>query len=189
MRTQAFKYLMLTAALLTLVAVVSAAPSRDRSVDATFEEATAVQIGSGIVVEPKGVTGSAVYIVQLADAPLATYRGNIGGLQATSPRVTGANKLDPNSAASQAYMAYLGEKRAEAIEAAGAAIERPLTIAFEYKATLNGYAAEMTSAEAHAIAKLPGVVRVEREKIFELQTDARPRLDRRTQHLGWFRHR
>ncbi|MCA9994865.1 MAG: S8 family serine peptidase [Anaerolineales bacterium] len=174
MRTQAFKYLMLTAALLTLVAVVSAAPSRDRSVDATFEEATAVQIGSGIVVEPKGVTGSAVYIVQLADAPLATYRGNIGGLQATSPRVTGANKLDPNSAASQAYMAYLGEKRAEAIEAAGAAIERPLTIAFEYKATLNGYAAEMTSAEAHAIAKLPGVVRVEREKIFELQTDAGP---------------
>ncbi|MCA9967202.1 MAG: protease inhibitor I9 family protein, partial [Anaerolineales bacterium] len=163
MRTQAFKYLMLAAALLVLVAAVSAAPSPDRAIDGSFEEATAVRVGTGIVVEPKGVTGSAVYIVQLADAPLATYRGNIGGLQATSPRFTGARKLDPNSAASQAYMAYLGEKRAEAIEAAGVAIERPLTIAFEYKATLNGFAAEMTSAEAHTIAKLPGVIRIERE--------------------------
>lgn len=51
--------------------------------------------------------GSALYIVQLKDAPLASYYGGVESLAPTSPRVTGERKLNMESAASQAYMAYL----------------------------------------------------------------------------------
>src|SRR4029434_8169422 len=36
-------------------------------------------------------------IVKLSDAPLATYKGDLPGLAATSPRVTGAPKVDTQS--------------------------------------------------------------------------------------------
>lgn len=174
MRTQAFKYVALIAALLT-VAAVSAAPSSRADLGGwKFEEATAVRTARGLVVEPKGATGSAIYMVQLSDASLAHYRGNIGGLQATSIQVTGAHKLDANAPASKAYLAYLAERRAGAIARASAAVGRQLTIAFEYQATFNGFAAKMTPEEARAIATVAGVVRVERERMFELHTDAGP---------------
>ena len=41
-------------------------------------------------------------------------------------------------------------------------------------ASFNGYAAEMTPAEAATVAGLPGVVRVEREQMFQPDTDAGP---------------
>jgi hypothetical protein len=67
----------------------------------------------GVYNEEPGETEPAVYIIQLADEPLATYGGDIPGLAATSPRVTGSRKLDVNGAASRAYESYLAERQAE----------------------------------------------------------------------------
>ena len=77
---------------------------------------------TGLVVEPKGAIGSELYIVELADAPLATYRGGVEGLAPTSPAVTGETKLNAKSSASESYMAYLADQRAKAISRASDAL-------------------------------------------------------------------
>ena len=174
MKRNLIKYFLLIVALFGMVAVVSAASVPEADDQPAFEPVEAVAVRTGIVRQPKDATGPAVYIVQLADASLVDYAGEVNGLEATSPDVTGANKLDAQSPASQAYMAYLDVKRAEAITAADAAIGRSLVIDYEYRATFNGYAAEMSPAEAATIAKLPNVAAVEREQMFELDTDAGP---------------
>ena len=51
-------------------------------------------------------------IVKLKGAPLAAYTGDIQGLAATSPSVTGEAKFNIESAASQAYLAHLAQEQA-----------------------------------------------------------------------------
>jgi hypothetical protein len=55
-------------------------------------------------------TGSMRVIVELTDAPLATYQGGVPELRATDPQ---GGKLDLTSPAAQAYLDYLGERHAE----------------------------------------------------------------------------
>ncbi|MCA9875840.1 MAG: protease inhibitor I9 family protein, partial [Anaerolineales bacterium] len=163
--------LMLIALVVANAVAIAAEPAADASV---FEGATAQPAGSGVVVQPKDAAGPAIYLVILNDVPLASYRGGIEGLAATNPSASGKAKLDASSPASQAYLAYLDGRRATSIAEANAAIGRSLDIAYEYKATVNGYAATMTPEEAATIAKLGNVKFVEREREFELQTDAGP---------------
>lgn len=114
------------------------------------------------------------HIVVLKDAPLASYQGDIEGLAATNPNAAGTTKLDTNSSASQAYLAYLNAQRAQAIESASRAIGRPLEIQYEYKATINGYATAMTAAEAAVVETLDSTLFVELEKMSYPTTDAGP---------------
>jgi subtilisin family serine protease len=120
------------------------------------------------------MTEPVVYIVQLQDAPLPSYRGDIKGLAATNPAVRGESKLDADAPASLAYMDYLAQEQAQAIAEVNAAIGRSLNVLYTYKAALNGFAAEMTAAEAAAVAKLPSVKYIEREHEYTLDTDAGP---------------
>ena len=120
------------------------------------------------------MTETAVYIVQLQDAPLPSYRGDIKGLAATNPAVRGESKLDANAPASLAYLDYLAKEQAKAIAEVDAALGRSLDILYTYKAALNGFAAEMTAAEAAVVAKLPSVKYIEREHEYTLDTDAGP---------------
>ncbi|MCA9871115.1 MAG: S8 family serine peptidase, partial [Anaerolineae bacterium] len=140
----------------------------------TQDGITVKPAGSGTLVQPKDAVGPAVYVVQLDDVPLASYRGGIEGLEATNPKALGETRLNVNSPASQAYLDYLAAQRAVAIDASEAAIGRQLTIDFEYMATFNGYASTMTPDEAAQIAALPMVNLVEREQMFYPQTDAGP---------------
>jgi subtilisin family serine protease len=114
------------------------------------------------------------YIVQLTDPPIASYRGGTAGLEATNPRSRGAVKLDPNSAASKAYLNYLNGRQAGVLAAAAQAIGRPLTVGFSYRWAYNGFAAVMTDAEAQRISSLPGVEDVQRDYQRELQSDVGP---------------
>ena len=50
-------------------------------------------------------------IVKLKDASLATYKGDVPGLAATSPLVTGAEKIDTQSANSKQYLGYLNAQQ------------------------------------------------------------------------------
>lgn len=126
------------------------------------------------LIQPKNETGPAIYIVVLKDTPLASYRGGIPGLAATNPAARGETKLDAQSADSLAYMDYLAGRRADVIAQANTSLGRSLDIRYEYKASLNGFAAEMTPEEAAVVAQLPNVLLVEREQIYELHTDAGP---------------
>lgn len=173
MKTKALRYFVLVAMILTIVAVAGA-DSRTGPEPLTFKEETAVSTGNGVVVEPKGVKGSEIYLVQLTAPSLVSYKGGINGLAATNPAARGENRLNANNPDSLAYLDYLDAKRAEAISIIETAIGRPLDIAYEYRATLNGFAAEMTPAEAAQAANLPAVKHIERDREFELQTDSGP---------------
>ncbi|MCX6049409.1 MAG: CHRD domain-containing protein, partial [Chloroflexi bacterium] len=114
------------------------------------------------------------YIVVLNGAPLASYRGGVANLAPTNPTVQGRRKLDARSAESRAYLNYLEQQQADFIASANKTLGRPLDVLYTYKATVNGFAAKMTAAEAQRLAKLPEVRRVEKERIYQLQTDAGP---------------
>lgn len=114
------------------------------------------------------------YIVVLDDAALASYRGGVAGLAATSPAVLGQRKLNARSTESLAYLGHLEQQQADSITRAERTLGRSLNVLYQYRATVNGFAAKMTAAEAVALAKLPGIRFVEKERIYELHTDAGP---------------
>src|SRR4051812_18792488 len=84
------------------------------------------------VVDGKGSTEPATYIVRLKDAPLASYRGGLAGLNPTSPQVMRASKLDLRSAASVAYRGYLARQRSQIMRTMEQTIGHPVTIIYAY---------------------------------------------------------
>lgn len=116
----------------------------------------------------------ALYIVRLHDPALASYFGGIAGLAATSPRATGASKLDPQAPASVAYLNYLEGKHSKVLAAVESALGRPVEMTFQYLAVLNGFAVTLTPAEAAKVAQLPEVQAVYRDVERELDTEVGP---------------
>jgi len=115
----------------------------------------------------------AVYIIRLADDPIATYDGDIAGFAATSPAVLGTQKV-AQDAAVNAYLGYLQNVQAAFINEMESVIGHPADVKFTYQYAYNGMAVELTAAEALAISKMKGVVDVQRETIEHPLTDAGP---------------
>jgi subtilisin family serine protease/subtilisin-like proprotein convertase family protein len=121
---------------------------------------------------PASETG--LYIVQLTDASLASYEGGIAGLAATSPRASGARKLDASSPASQAYLSYLEGKQSEFITRMEGVLGRSVEVAFQYLGALNALAVQVEHAEALQLMSLAGVTAVYPDTIREMDTDVGP---------------
>ena len=119
--------------------------------------------------------GPAIYIVQLADAPVASYHGGVAGLRGTSSAATGRAKIDPNSAASVAYTRYLDTRAAQTLSEVERIVGERVQPAQRYRYALNGFAATLTPAQAVAVAALPNVLRVQRDGLGNLDTDVGPR--------------
>jgi hypothetical protein len=117
-------------------------------------------------VEARKFTSDA-YIVQLADKPVAAYDGGIKGLAATRPRT--GQKIDPFSPAVVNYLSFLQSKQEAAIGAVGGA--RKL---YSYAFTFNGFAADLTPAQAQKLASMPGVLSVTQNEMHELVTSSTP---------------
>jgi subtilisin family serine protease len=114
----------------------------------------------------------ATYIVQLAEPPLALYKGGIAGLAPTMPAP--GTRLNPASAASTAYLAHLTSRQNAFKSAMDAALGRSVTVKFRYSAAYNGMAVQLTPSEAGRVAGLPGVARVQADERRQLLTDAGP---------------
>lgn len=84
------------------------------------------------------------YIVELTDKPIASYSGEVSGLNATQPAP--GQRLDLASSDVQLYNDYLGQKQAT-VQAtiAGAPISHT------YSVVLNGFAAMLTDDEVRAL--------------------------------------
>nr|WP_306254565.1 cell wall-binding repeat-containing protein [Ornithinimicrobium cryptoxanthini] len=108
------------------------------------------------------------YIVQLADDPLVAFDGG-HGLTATAPKA--GEKVDADSAAAQAYTDYLGAQRADVLQTLGLSSSDVVTT---YEAALNGFAVEMTAAEAIHMRKAPGVLQVWEDEIRHADTVQTP---------------
>ncbi|MHC6594237.1 S8 family serine peptidase [Arthrobacter sp. C152] len=85
------------------------------------------------------------YIVVLAGPAAAAYEGQTPGLGATKPRQ--GRKLDAASPNYQAYDAYLRQQQRDVAASQGVAPAK------QYTAALNGFAAELTAAQAAALSK------------------------------------
>lgn len=121
------------------------------------------------------VTGEPLFnaVVLLEDQPLVNYTGGIQGLPATSPKATGARKVNPNSQASQQYLGYLRGKH-NGFERAVANVAPSAEISHNYTAALNGVALSASASELRSIANLPGVARVMPDLLQQPDTEVSP---------------
>jgi len=124
-----------------------------------------------------------VYIIQLIEAPLTTYQGNIAGLAATklsknsfANNKTGRRHLNLKSSASTNYLSFLSSQQAKSIVKISKTINRKFKPQFEYQMVLNGFAASLTANEAEQISRLPNVQSVLVAKEQRMHTDRGPLL-------------
>lgn len=106
----------------------------------------------------KPKTTNNLYIVQMMDAPVVAYQGGTSGLKATQPKK--GQKIDPLSPDVIAYAAYLDNRHSEALRGAGGGRK-----VYDYHYSYNGFAAELTPAQAEAIKQVPGVVSVSKDEL------------------------
>jgi subtilisin family serine protease len=149
--------------------LASVAPTKPTEASASFNNP-----GPGVVANETGAPGLDIYIVRHQAPSLAQYRGGVDGLAPTSPDATGDVRLDPNSGASRAYLAYLDGLHDGLIAAIQTALGRNVEVTNRYAAVYNGIALRMTAGEAAQVSSLPGVRRVTRNYARELLTDAGP---------------
>jgi subtilisin family serine protease len=107
-----------------------------------------------------------VYLVQLIDAPVVAYEGDITGLKATKPAK--GEKINPNKQDVIKYVGYLDGKHNEVLQKVGG---KKL---YDYRYTFNGFAAELTAPQAAKMASLPEVVAIERDQLMQMDTATTP---------------
>ncbi len=115
------------------------------------------------------------YIVQLSAEPLASYRGGIDGLLATSAEATKTGLFDATSATSQAYLAYLDGQQEQFRQELAAAAHRPITFLYQYQVAFNGVAVSLTADEVTTISQWSEVTQVRPQAQYELLTQGGPR--------------
>jgi subtilisin family serine protease len=146
-------------------------------------DTTAVSRQKSVFTPEKGLTGEYNYIVRFSEPPLATYRGGIAGLAATSPEidkdVRGSqqkrpSKLNAQSANSRAYLAYLGQRHVEREQQIGKKLNRAPRVIHRYKAALNAITIRMTQDEAIKLVGMEGITHIERDFLAQPDTDRGP---------------
>lgn len=136
---------------------------------ATAIEAPArIQAAQDGLQDPDQVPGAAasvaarannLYIVQMADFPAASYTGGLQGFPATKPNR--GQKINPNNPSVIGYAGYLDGRHTEALNGVGG------RKVYDYHYSFNGFAAELSEAQAEALRSVAGVVAVTKD---ELQT-------------------
>lgn len=152
---------------LTMAVLTAPAPG-----NAALPTAAATPEPGAVVVEAAdGEETTGLWTVQLADPPLAAYRGGVAGLVATSPVATGAERLDVAAPASVAYLAHLADRQDRFTADLERRLGRTVEVAYAYRNVVNGLAVRVSEAEAEAVAALPGVAAVYQDVARERQTD------------------
>lgn len=142
----------------------------------------------------KNEKGEGQYLVRLVDHPVATYSGGIAGYEPTSlqaratlnkskapasqSQVTKLSKVKgEHKNAVQKYRDRLKAKQADLVRAAQNVIGN-VKVSHRFTDASNTLVIKTTPDNAARIARLPGVARVERSKLYQLNTDVGP------QHIG-----
>ncbi len=130
-----------------------------------------------------GITPSAngIYLVRLADAPLAAYDGGRDAvvqhdakLAGTSAEAQGKRRLDVAGPAAKAYLGYLDERRDGVLARVRKTLGRGITPEFVYRYGANGMALRMSPSEAATLRDVDGIVSVVPDSFTRPQTDAGP---------------
>jgi subtilisin family serine protease len=115
---------------------------------------------------PQDVASNQLYIVQMADLPVVGYAGGIAGLPATRPGR--GQKIDPNGGNVAPYATYLDSRHDQAIGRVGG------RKVYDYRYTFNGFAAELTDAQAEALRAEAGVLNVTKDELQSMNTSSTP---------------
>ena len=120
--------------------------------------------------------GMGRYIVQLRDAPVATYAGEIAGLARPDRIVSGrkAGKPDLQSAPAVAYVEYLESRQQAFVDSIGESFGRNVVALARMQHALNAVIVELTAAEAAELEQRPDVRQVEAERQEQLHMDNSP---------------
>jgi len=110
---------------------------------------------------------SKLYIVQMSDPPVVAYTGGVPGLKATKPNR--GQKINPLSNEVVRYGDFLTSKHDAALRGVGGAKK-----AYSYKFAFNGFAAELSDAQAEAMKAMPGVLSVSKDEIRAMDTSSTP---------------
>jgi hypothetical protein len=113
---------------------------------------------------------SAVYIVQLAGPPAASYTGGVPGIARTKPATGG--KLNRRSSNFQAYRRHQQAARLATLRAAR--VDPRKTLA-EYGTAFNGFAARLSADEAARLRRTSGVVTLHKNELHTRLTSTTPR--------------
>jgi subtilisin family serine protease len=114
-------------------------------------------------------TDSWVYFVQMDLDPAISYKGDVPGFRATKP-IKG-KKINPKSADVRKYRKFLKAEHDAVLKAVGVKTDKKI---YDFSVALNGFAAQLTKAQANEMAKQPGVVRVRPDEMRYKTTDNTP---------------
>lgn len=117
--------------------------------------------------QSEGRAAKGMYIVQLAELPVAGYEGGIPGYRATRPQA--GKKLDVTNPDVAAYTGYLLGRHDKVMAAAGVSNK-----AYSYATVFNGFAAELTEAQVAKLATTSGVLSITRDEARTLDTATTP---------------
>ncbi len=125
--------------------------------------------------------GEAIYFVQLEAPPAVLYRGNVKGY---TPKADGKEaedsmrnsngKFNAKSPAAVDYMNYLQSVQKAFMADMNRELGRNVDVTYTFQATLNGFSARMTAAEAARVAKMDGVKYVNKGLEYFPETDHGP---------------
>ncbi|NVJ60632.1 MAG: S8 family serine peptidase [Gammaproteobacteria bacterium] len=145
--------------------------------------------------EEAGLTGTHNYIVRLQDAPVATYKGDIDGYPATRPdyaksfnqraqAMVGKSsaakraslKINFKSSSVKRYTKYLDMQQDALMQKATRVLGQQPAELTRLKNALNAVVVRMTQEQAKKLAMFDEVAYVEREVMFQMETDTGPTL-------------
>jgi subtilisin family serine protease len=111
-------------------------------------------------------TANSLYIVQLAEFPVSSYTGGQPGFAATKPGR--GEKFDPNNPDVIGYAGFLDGRHTAALNRVGG------RKVYDYRYSFNGFAAELTEAQAQALRNVEGVVAVTKNELVTMDTSSTP---------------
>jgi hypothetical protein len=115
----------------------------------------------------KSTWDNGLYIVELAEAPVTAYIGGIRGLAPTKPQL--GQKIDPNNPAVIRYLDFLRTRQDQVLRQAGGGRK-----VYGYGYAFNGFAAEISEAQAQKLARIPGVKAVTKDELRTRLTTSTP---------------
>jgi hypothetical protein len=118
------------------------------------------------------------FVVIFREPALAMYRGGVPGIAVPKRRLSsgGRERLDVKSAEAQDYVAHLRRQQTHWERQIARAIGAPLPVRMRMQHALNAIVVDMSNAQAARVARLPGVLRVEPERMLTPAGDLGPPL-------------
>jgi hypothetical protein len=134
--------------------------------------AAAIQIPTHIQAQGQVGGGAAarrtngLYIVQLAEFPVVAYTGGVAGFAPT--KANRGQKIDPKNPGVIGYAGYLDGRHSAVLARVGG------RKVYDYRYSFNGFAAELTEAQAEALRSVQGVVAVTKDTLQDADTSNTP---------------